>query len=287
MHEINTKQNTKCIEQRVEQKNKLNSLSLFVGTSECNGKCAHCAGIPLRKYAPKIDGIIDEELISRTIKECYSNGARYLSISSSGEPTLSPIAVTKTLTLIDNYKHEGIAFSPINLYSNGIRIGNDKEFCDEYLPLWKTLGLTTLYITVHNIDEKENAKIYGIKEYPSLKLIMSRIHDNNLLIRANLVLSKNTIDTAEKFIDTVTYLKNIGANSISAWPIRDQNDKVDLELSPLEIELDKIDNWILSNPDSKNKIKLLRENSKIAYTSGQKLTLFPNGILSNTWCNNR
>jgi len=224
--------------------NNLSSLSLFVGTSKCNGKCAHCAGIPLRKYAPTEDGIIDEKLISKTIKECYDNGARYLSISSSGEPTLSPLAVTKTLTLINNYKNAGIIFSPINLYSNGIRIGNDKNFCDKYLSLWKNLGLTTLYVTVHNINEIENAKIYGIEKYPPLELILSRIHNNNLLMRANLVLSKKTIDTAEKFIDTVTYLKNIGADYISAWPIRDQKDKLDIMLSPHKEELDKIDNWI-------------------------------------------
>jgi len=42
--------------------------------------------------------------------------------------------------------------------------------------------------------------------------------------------------------------------------------------------------WV-KNQDPKDKIKLLREKSKVAYQSGQKLTLFPNGILSNTWCN--
>ncbi|MGV8086762.1 MAG: radical SAM protein [Candidatus Woesearchaeota archaeon] len=263
---------------------KLNSLSLFVGTGKCNANCKHCAGIPLRKYAPKEDGIIDEKLISKTITECYNNGARYLSISSSGEPTLSPIAVTKTLKLIDNYKNDGIKFNPINLYSNGIRIGKDKEFCDTYLPLWKNLGLTTLYITIHDINENDNAKIYGIENYPSIKTIVSRLHDNYLLMRANIVLSKRTISTLEEFVNTTNYLKNIGVDSISAWPIRDINDKIDLELSPLETELDKIESWI-DNSNLKNNVKLLRENSKIAYTSGQKLTLFPDGTLSNTWCN--
>jgi len=273
--------------------NKLNSLSLFVGTSECNAKCSHCAGLPLRKYSPQNDGIINEELISKTIKDCYDKGARYLSISSSGEPTLSPFSVTKTLRILYNYKNEGINFSPINLYSNGIRIGEDKKFCNTYLPLWKNLGLTTLYITIHDIDEKKNAKIYGIETYPKLIDIISRIHENELLIRANLVLSKKTIHTSEEFIQTVNYLNTVGVNSISAWPIRDKNDKLDLKESPLEEELNKIDAWLTNTKDTINHItnakqynvKLLRENSKIAYTSGQKLTLFPDGTLSNTWCN--
>lgn len=263
----------------------LNSLSLFVGTSECNGKCGHCAGVPLRKYAPKEDGIIDEDLIHKTIKTCYEQGARYLSISSSGEPTLSPLAVTKTLKLVYGCRDEGIEFSPINLYSNGIRIGEDKSFCDTYLSPWKSLGLTTIYITVHDIDEKENTKIYGIETYPPLDLVLSRIHDADLLMRANLVLSKRTINTFDKFVSTVEHLKRMSVDYISAWPIRNKEDRVDPNLSPLEEELDKMENWVKENDDSKHSIRLLREKNRILYETSQKLTLFPDGTLSNTWCN--
>ena len=75
---------------------RLKSLSLFVGTEYCNAKCGHCAGEPLRGYGSKKDGIIDEELINKTIRDCYRQGARSLSISSTGEPTLSPKSLTKT-----------------------------------------------------------------------------------------------------------------------------------------------------------------------------------------------
>lgn len=260
----------------------LKSLSLFVGTDYCNANCNHCAGVPIRGNAPKEDGIIDENLIYKTIKECYALGARSMSISSAGEPTLSPISVTKTLGLI---KKSDLEFKPINLYSNGIRIGNDKDFCDEFLPSWKSLDLATFYITVHDVDEKENARIYGIKKYPSLDLILSRIHDANLLMRANLVLSKNNIGTFEKFVSTVDSLKEIGVDYISAWPIRNLKDEVDKKLSPLEVELDKMENWARENQGQKFKINLLMGRDRKVYETGQKLTLFPNGILSNAWCN--
>lgn len=269
------------INQRAE---KLNSLSLFVGTGQCNGNCAHCAGAPLRKYAPREDGIINEELIYKTIKECYTQGARYLSISSSGEPTLSPIAVTKTLQLVYDCQKESIKFFPINLYSSGIRIGQDPEFCKEYLPRWKNLGLTTIYVTVHDIDEKKNAVIYGVEKYPSLEEVVFRIHDANLLVRANLVLSKRTISTFEEFVSTIEHLKRKGADFISAWPIRNLEDKVDVNLSPPEEELDKMESWVEKH-NQRHKIRLLREKSKIVDQIGQKLTLFPDGTLSNTWCN--
>jgi MoaA/NifB/PqqE/SkfB family radical SAM enzyme len=262
---------------------KLNSLALFVGTAECNGRCKHCAGVPLRQYAPKEDGVINEALIYRTVRKCYDKGARYLSISSSGEPTLSPLAVTKVFELLRGMENEGVKFSSIHLYSNGIRIGEDEAFCKEYLPLWKDYGLDTLYVTVHSIDEKKNAKVYGIEKYPSLELVVSRIHDAGLYMRANLVLSKNTIGTSEEFISTIKYLSNLGVDKVSAWPIRNMDDKVDTGLSPPTEELDKIEEWIKNHTEYS--ARLLRENSRIVYQTGQKLTLFPNGKLSNTWCN--
>lgn len=257
----------------------VNSLSIFVGSSECNAHCAHCAGIIHRKYAPKEDRIIDENLISKTIKDCYEKGARYLSISSSGEPTLSPVSVTKVLELVYGYKKEGIDYSPINLYSNGIRIGKDKEFCDAYLGLWKNYGLTAIYVTVHDIDEKKNAEIYGIESYPDLRLILSRIHNADLLMRANLVLSKRRIGTLEKLISTAEFLKDLGVDSISAWPVRGMDDKLDLILGPINEELDKMGEWA-----EKNGVRLLREKNRIDYETGKKLILFPDGTLSSTWC---
>lgn len=264
--------------------NKINSLALLVGTGQCNAHCNHCAGIIHRKYAPKKDGIIDSDLIYKTIKECYSYGARALSLSSSGEPTLSPVSVTKVFKLIHECRKEGIEFFPINLYSNGIRIGEDKDFCDKYLYSWKDKGLTRIYITVHDIDKDKNAKIYRIRSYPSLEMITSRIHNANLLTRANLVLTKNTISTLEKFITTIKYLKDIGIDLISAWPIRGIDDEVDFKASPLKQELDKMQDWIQENPRLGKDVRLLREEYHFLYQTGQKLTLFPDGTLSNMWC---
>jgi len=203
-------------------------------------------------------------------------------LSSSGEPTLSPRSVTKTLELINRCKSEGISFFPINLYSNGIRIGFDDTIAEHYLPMWKQSGLTNIYLTVHDVDERKNAEVYGVKEYPQIREIVHRIHRVGLSVRANLVLNKNTIGTAEKFVYTVQQLKDGGFDSISAWCIRDRNDQIDRNLSPLEEELDKMEDYIEKEG---SKVRLLRENHRGVYTSGSKLTLFPDGTLSSSWCN--
>ncbi len=263
--------------------NKLQSFSLFVGMGKCNARCTHCAGVIHRKYAPKKDGVVDEELFSKTIEYCYSQGAKSLSISSSGEPTLSPLAVTRTFEILEGYRKKGISFSPINLYSNGIRIGEDEEFCDTYLRLWQRHGLTFVYVTVHDTDEVKNAKTYGIETYPPLERVISKIHDAGLRMRANLVLSKSNINTCEKFVSLVKGLKCIGVDYISAWPIRDVDDRVDSNLSPLEEELNKMGKWVENNSD--DNIRLLGKEYRVIYDIKKKLTLFPDGTLSNTWCN--
>lgn len=263
----------------------LQSLSLFVGTGRCNAHCRHCAGVPLRRYAPAEDGIVDEDLIARTARQCYALGARSLSLSSSGEPTLSPLSVTKTLDLLCSLAEEGVVYSPINLYSNGIRIGEDRKFSDEYLPLWQSKGLTRVYITVHDVDEEKNARVYGVRSYPPLQEIVSRVHGAGLQMRANFVLSRRAIWTAEGFASAASYLLGLGVDYISAWPVRTLDDRVDEQLAPPDSGLDLMEEWIRSEQGLEGRIRLLREESKAEYASGRKLTLFPDGTLSSTWCN--
>lgn len=268
----------------------LESLSIFIGTGECNAKCEGCPGVPLRKYAPKKDGEIDKGLIWKTLDSSYDLGARYLSISSSGEPTLSPFSVTRLLGL--THKLERVnrkSYYPINLYTNGIRIGEDKQFCDQFLPVWAELGLSWIYLTIHDRDEKINASLYDIESYPSLPLIVQRIHENEMKVRANIVLKKKGVGTAEQFIKLVGKLEEIGIDRIAAWPKRNLQDKVDLVDAPSDEEMSKILRWAKEEHSSSgydtNKLKILTEETRERYKEGKKLTLFPDGTLSNTWCN--
>ncbi len=256
----------------------ITSLSLFVGTGTCNAKCAHCAGLPLRKFAPKKDGEVNEALILETLRNCYGMGARSLSLSSSGEPTLSPRSVTRVLKLVRSLKPEGIVFPKINLYTNGIRIGTSADFCRRYLRLWKTLGLTTIYVTIHHVDEKLNTRVFGIRKYAPLNVIVSRIKRAGFSVRANLILNKEVIGTFNEFRRILDRLKDMGVDFIAAWSLRDKNDNP-TKLPPAK-ELSTMRQWVKYDPQ----VRFLEEIDHVkAYNS--KLTLFQDGTLSNTWCN--
>jgi molybdenum cofactor biosynthesis enzyme MoaA len=252
----------------------MKSLSLFVGTGKCNANCSHCAGRPLRKYAPKHDGEVNENLILKTAKECYDKGARSLSLSGSGEPMLSPKSITKTLQIV---QEAGLIFNPINIYSNGIILGGGDDFSDMYLPLWRSLGLTTVYITVHSVNQLKNAMIYGIEYYPPLGRIIGNIKRHNLQARANMILSKDVVANVEQLKCNALTLFRKGIDKISAWPIRKLDDTLDYDRIPDDI--DEMKRWA-----DENGVRLLLEDSKVDYEVGDKLTLFPNGVLSNKWC---
>jgi len=263
---------------------------VFIGTGKCNGNCKHCAGLIHRKYAPDEDGVINKNLsdgdIYKILESCHYKGARSLSISSSGEPTLSPKSVTRLLELVDFLKSDQLKYNKINLYSNGIRIGEDEDFVKTYLSDWSLWGLSSVYITVHSADEKENAKIYGVPSYPSLRTIVSRIHNVGISARANVVLSKNSVGSLESFMNLVSQLKDIGFDNVSAWPVRNEDDKVDELLAPSKEEMEKICRFAVENSTNSFVIRVLGEEHHELYKTGQKLTLFPNGKLLNTWCNN-
>jgi wyosine [tRNA(Phe)-imidazoG37] synthetase (radical SAM superfamily) len=256
-------------------------LGLFIGAGKCNANCKHCAGLIHRSSSPKKDGIIDYDLIKNTIIKCHQQGARSLSISCSGEPTLSPISISITLELIKNLADNGYKYDKIHLYSNGIRIGNDIEFVKEYLPAWKILGLDSIYLTVHSSNEKENAKIYGVKEYPSLLEIVKRIHSFNLKVRANLVLGIGVIETFEQFKSTVDDLIRYNVDGISSWQLRDVNDEMDIINSISKKEFDEICDWVVQ---TRNVTLYQEKEHSEMYSKNQKLTLFPDGKLSNKWC---
>lgn len=261
----------------------IESLSLFVGTGECNARCAHCAGLPLRKFAPKRDGEVDEDLIRNTVLDCYRKGARALSLSSSGEPTLSPFAVDRVLHIIKDLKAEGVSFPKINLYTNGIRIGTDLSFCCWHFWEWHVLGLTTVHLTVHSTDPLVNARVYGVPVYPPLERIIDRIHRGYYKVRINLLLNKNIIPTCDVFTEMIRELQyDLHVDSIAAWPLRDKDDRIDLATLPPAEEIQKMTDWLEGNPNFR--VRFLANETAHEKSYSAKLTLFPDGSLTNTWC---
>ena len=196
---------------------KIYSVSVLVGSGACNGNCNFCSGKYLRDQAQK-DGDIPANLDS-ALRLSSKYGGWSVSITSSGEPTLSPESVTRVLARMHDLRQEGVSFPFVNLFTNGILLA-DEKFCEKWLPVWKKYGLTAIAVSIHSVFEWEQAEAYGLKHYPSLVKIFANIRKYDLIPRVTLLLRKGGIDNAKEFKSAVDYLMlTHKIKMITTWPL--------------------------------------------------------------------
>lgn len=249
------------------------SMGILVGSSACNAKCQLCAGIPHRKTAPDKDGVVDEVRVTAAIRECIERGARYISLSGSGEPTMSPGAVTRTLSIIERVAGP---LEKICLYTNGIRFGTDRDFGDLWLPAWRKMGLTHIQLSVHDFDLRKNAKGFGVSYYPDFEVILAPLRKQGFHLRANVLLRKGYIDSPERFSEALQHLFGIRIDQVAAWPVRMANRNSLSPHAPSAAVLDQIKAVAASYED----VDVYWPEERCT----SKLTLFPDGTLRDTWC---
>jgi sulfatase maturation enzyme AslB (radical SAM superfamily) len=220
------------------------SVSALVGSSKCNANCPFCAAKKLRQEAAtSIPGM------PHTFKSAIKLSARYggwsLSLTSSGEPTCSPDAVTRALLDYDECAKQGAFFPNVSLFTNGILLADD-DFCNKWLPSWKRLGLTSIAVSVHSAIRKLQAEAYGIKEYPSFSKIFNNIKEHDLQCRTTILLRKNGIDTPKKYKHAIETLVEYGSSNISSWSVVNPDGSRN-EYTPSRLNMLRIKWWLRNN----------------------------------------
>lgn len=193
------------------------SVSALVGAGICNGNCPFCAGKYLRPQAS------DNPLYWKNYEAAIKLSARYggwsLSLTSSGEPTCDPEAISKALRIYHKCASEGAYFPNVNLFTNGILLGN-KAFCEQWLPLWKQLGLTNIAISIHSVDRQKQAEAYGLKQYPDFLDIFKNIRAHGIGVRCTLLLRRGETDDAKSYRKAIdTLVGQYGVDNITSWPV--------------------------------------------------------------------
>ena len=225
---------------------KIYSVSAVIGKGNCNGNCSFCSGKTLGRGAKT-----DEQQATnmRNLEFAIKLSAKYggwsLSLTSAGEPTCDPEAVTEALTIYKKCASQGAYFPNVNMFSNGILLG-DPIFCDQWLPKWKELGLTNVVVSIHSFNEREQALVYGKAEYPDFKDISDNLKKYGIGVRATLLLRKGAIDTPHKFESALIYLFNKGYKNITAWTIGNPDGSRN-EYTPSRWNVYKIWRWLAKN----------------------------------------
>ena len=224
--------------------NKIYSVSAVLGGPNCNAKCPSCAGQVLRPMASNQQQESWHKAPRNIVpasRLALNYGAWSLALTSSGEPTLYPDAITDTLkTLKDN----GVQWPFINLFTNGVLLAKNK------LPLkeWKELGLTSIALSVHHTDSKRNALAYGFDSMYEIPDAIKIIRDAGLSARIVLLLGKNNIGTLDEYVKNLNQLKEWKAGLITSWEIKANNGQR-IEQTPSRWEMLKIRAWLLAKTD--------------------------------------
>jgi len=219
------------------------SVSALIGDGSCNANCEFCAGKYLRPQANE-DGLYYRNLES-AIKLSARYGGWSLSLTSSGEPTCNPDSITKALEVYKKCADQGAFFPNVNLFTNGLLFG-DKDFCKGYLPKWKELGLTNVAVSIHDVDEEKQAKIYGLDSYPQLEEIANNVQEQGVGVRGTLLLRKGGVDNAQTYSDAVHQLIKKGFDNLTSWPVGNP-DATRNEYTPSRLGIFGIKRWLSKN----------------------------------------
>lgn len=224
---------------------KIYSVSALVGNGDCNANCTFCAGKYLRSEAKESEQKLYDKNLEASIKLSARYGGWSLSLTSSGEPTCDPEALTKALQIYDKCSKQGAYFPNVNLFTNGILFG-DEKFCEEYLPKWRELGLNNIAVSIHEVDEKKQAQIYGLDSYPNFETIVENVEKHGLGVRGTLLLRKGGVDNHRKYRDAVETLIDKGIDNITSWPVGNP-DSTRNEYTPSRRGLLGIQAWLHLN----------------------------------------
>jgi sulfatase maturation enzyme AslB (radical SAM superfamily) len=225
---------------------KIYSVSAVIGNGSCNGNCSFCSGKTLgRGQRNEILHQTNMRNLEFAIKLSAKYGGWSLSLTSAGEPTCDPDAITEALTIYQKCVKQGAYFPNVNIFTNGIIFG-DSKFCDRYLPIWKELGLTNIVVSVHHYLESEQAKIYGIKQYPLFKTILQNVKKHGIGVRSTILLRNGGIDTPDKFNIALNTLFDCGYNNITSWTVGNP-DGTRNEYTPSRWNVYKIWRWLAKN----------------------------------------
>lgn len=222
---------------------KIYSVSALVGDGSCNANCDFCAGKYLRPQA-KPNPNYDKNL-EASIKLSARYGGWSFSLTSSGEPTCDPEAVSGALDIYQKCMREGAFFPNVNLFTNGILLADD-NFCEKYLPLWREKGLTNIALSIHSENEIEQARAYNLESYPDFEKIVNSVHKYDLGVRGTLLLRKNGVDNSVKYDNAVHTLFDKGIDNITSWPVGNP-DGTRNEFTPSRLGVFGIKRWLRKN----------------------------------------
>ncbi len=242
--------------------------TIIAGSRACENDCPIC----ISKMTPDY-GIgykepeVDWEKFEKATTIALNHGAENVLITGKGEPTLFPYQITKYL-----HKIEDRQFDRRELQTDGCNIASGGKLYNEFLRVWKDLGLDVIAVSVYHYNDRKNKEMFRSKneKHYDLETFIEKIHSGGLNARLSCVMLENYIDSVEEVQNLIDFAK--------------ENDIFQLTLRTADRPKEPVDSFISrKTAEYVDKHKLgdekLREISDFLEKEGTKCDVLPHGAV--------
>ncbi len=219
---------------------KFNTFSVVVGDGSCNARCDFCVAKMTDQFNLSCRGI-DNRVFDIACRLAEKSDVTTALLTGKGEPTLFHEEISCYLKILNKY------FPIIELQTNGLLFLKNKEEWVRRLTSWKSLGLTTVALSIVHYEDNMNKRIYcddGSRyrfNYPNLIDTINFITDLGLSVRLNCIGIDGYIDSVNE-INALLSFANVGCKKKMqvTWrpvqmPEHSRDDKVATRTRELEI----------------------------------------------------
>lgn len=190
--------------------------TIISGNMLCPNNCPVC----ISKMTPDYDisGIEPEfhnNIFRDATKIALNHGAEIALITGKGEPTLFPGLVSKYLfEMAEAERKYGRFFDRKELQTSGSLLIQENNIdvgwlYDEFLGVWKTLGLDLIAISIYHYFDWSNQELFRPRndKWYDLSELIKKLHSKGFKIRLSCLMLKGYIDSVEEVKNLLKFAK--------------------------------------------------------------------------------
>lgn len=182
--------------------------TVVAGSKACPNDC----GICISKMTPSFgigydEPVIDWDVFDKATNIAVNRDARYFLITSKGEASLFPSQVSKYL-----HRVESKPFDRRELQTEGSVIATGGKMYDEFLKVWKDLGLDLVAVSIYHYDNFKNHDVFRSKKknFYDLEKLIDKFNSHDIKVRLSCVMLKDYVDSIDEVSNLINYSKKNG-----------------------------------------------------------------------------
>jgi len=187
------------------------TLSIVTGSRACNARCPYCVSKMTPSFGMEKElPVVDWRAFEAACRYSRAHGITTALFTGKGEPTLFPQQITTFLSVLR--QHE---FPLIELQTNGI-VFEDDDFQNRYLETWKYFGLTSVCLSIGDIEPENNARLMTDNK-PKFNWNESCriLKQHSFMVRVSCVICKGHVDNVDRLKKLVEVCRDLKVDQLT------------------------------------------------------------------------